>query len=101
MPETQSCGPLSPGGVPSGKVGGVILETLGVRAGPEIPVLLFACKLVRTSPPAHRGKHAKSHQSCPTLCDFIDCSPSGSSVHGFLQARMLRWVAMSSFRGSS
>ena len=35
MPETQSCGPLSPGGVPSGKVGGVILETLGVRAGPE------------------------------------------------------------------
>ena len=27
-------------------------------------------------------------QSCPTLCDSMDCSPSGSSVHGFLQARI-------------
>ena len=33
-------------------------------------------------------------QSCPTLCDSIDCSPPGSSVHGTLQARILKWVAM-------
>ena len=40
-------------------------------------------------------------QSCPTLCDSMDCSPSGSSVHGILQARVLEWVAMPSSRGSS
>ena len=34
-------------------------------------------------------------QSCPTLCDPVDCSPPGSSVHGILQARILEWFAMS------
>ena len=34
-------------------------------------------------------------QSCPTLCDPLDCSPPGSSVHGVLQARILEWVAIS------
>ena len=38
---------------------------------------------------------AKSLQSCPTLCDPIDSSPPGSSVHGTLQARILEWVAIS------
>ena len=37
---------------------------------------------------------AKSLQSFPTLCDPIDCSPPGSSVHGILQARILEWVAL-------
>ena len=40
-------------------------------------------------------------QSCLTLCNPMDCSPSGSSVHGILQARILEWVAISSSRGSS
>ena len=40
-------------------------------------------------------------QSCPTLCDSMDCSPPGSSVHGTFQERILEWVAISSFRGSS
>ena len=35
----------------------------------------------------------KSAQSCPTLCDPMDCSPPGSSVHGILQARILAAVA--------
>ena len=39
--------------------------------------------------------------SCPTLCDPMDCSPPGSSVHGIVQARMLEWVAISFPRGSS
>ena len=39
-------------------------------------------------------------QLCPTLCDSMDCSPPGSSVHGLLQARILEWVAISSFRES-
>ena len=34
-------------------------------------------------------------QSCPTLCDPVDCSLPGSSVHGILQARILEWVAIS------
>ena len=40
-------------------------------------------------------------QSCPTLCDPVDCSPPGSSAHGILQARILEWVAISFSRGSS
>ena len=40
-------------------------------------------------------------QLCPTLCDPMDCSPPGSSVHGILQARILEWVAISSSRESS
>ena len=40
-------------------------------------------------------------QSCPTLGDPMDCSPPGSSVYGILQARLLEWVAMPSFRGPS
>ena len=38
-------------------------------------------------------------QSCLTLCDPMDCSPPGSSVHGILQARILEWVAILFFRG--
>ena len=38
---------------------------------------------------------AKSLQSCPTLCNPIDCNPSGSPVPGILQARTLEWVALS------
>ena len=37
----------------------------------------------------------KSLQSCPTLCDPMDCSLPGFSVHGILQARTLEWVAIS------
>ena len=33
-------------------------------------------------------------QSCPTLCDPMDCSPPGFSVHGILQARILEWTAI-------
>ena len=40
-------------------------------------------------------------QSCPTLCDPMDCSPPGSSVLGILQVRILEWVVISSSRGSS
>ena len=39
--------------------------------------------------------------SCLTLCDPMDYSPPGSSVHGILRARILEWVAISFSRGSS
>ena len=40
-------------------------------------------------------------QSCPTLCDPMDCNSPGSSVHGIFQARVLEWVAISFSRESS
>ena len=43
----------------------------------------------------HAAAAAKSLQSCPSLCDPIDGSPPGSPVPGILQARTLKWVAIS------
>ena len=57
--------------------------------------------------PKHRAPYdcacmrAKSLQLCPTLCNPMDYSPPGFSVHGILQARILEWVAMPSSKGSS
>ena len=45
--------------------------------------------------------HDKSLQSCPTLCDTMDCTPPASSICGILQARILEWVTVTSSRGSS
>ena len=42
----------------------------------------------------HTAAAAMSLQLCPTLCDPIDGSPSGSSVHGLFQARVLEWGAI-------
>ena len=50
----------------------------------------------------HCSRHcAKSFQLCLTICNPMDCSLPGCSVHGILQARILEWVAMPSSRGSS
>ena len=40
-------------------------------------------------------------QSCPTLCDPMDCNPPGSSVHGIIQVRILEWVARGSSMGTN
>ena len=53
------------------------------------------------SPHLYAWVHAQSLQSCPHLCDPMDCSPPGSSIHGILQARLLKWVSMPSSRGTS
>ena len=45
--------------------------------------------------------HAKSLQSCLTLCDPMDSSLPGTSVHRILQARILEWVAISFSRNKS
>jgi len=64
----------------------------------------WECKLV---PPLQRAVWrflvcvCEVAQSCPTLCDPVDCSLPGSSVHGILQARILEWIAISFSRGSS
>ena len=46
-------------------------------------------------------KWSEVAQSCPTLCDPMDCSLSGSTVYGTFQARVLKWIAISFSRGSS
>jgi len=50
-----------------------------------------------------KGSESESEvaQSCPTLCDPMDCSLQCSSVHEIFQARVLEWVAISFSRGSS
>ena len=47
----------------------------------------------------HACMRALLIQACLTLCDPVDRSPPGSSVHGILQARVLKWVATPSSRG--
>ena len=49
----------------------------------------------------HNESESEVAQSCPTLCDPMDCSLPGSSIHGIFQARVLEWVAISFSRGSS
>ena len=68
--------------------------------GPKAMNYYFYNSVVR-SLTCPTGMCAKSLQSCPTLCDPLDHSLSGSPVHGILQARILGWVAISSSRGSS
>ena len=54
-----------------------------------VSITLISKSLARGLPAA-----AKSLQSCPTLCDPMDCSLPGSSVHEIFQARVLEWVAI-------
>ena len=54
-----------------------------------------------SQPHSLAAARAKLLQLCPTLCDPVDCSPSGSFAHGILQGRILEWVAMPSSRGSA
>ena len=56
-------------------------------------------KIIIKGPTGIGLKKCLAAQSCPTLCDLLDCSPSGS-VHRISQASILEWVAMPSSRGS-
>ena len=61
----------------------------------SIPYIHLECKQNLTCSTVHACSVAKL---CLTLCDPMDCSPPGSSVHAILQARILEWVAISSSR---
>ena len=64
--------------------------------------LTFSClNLLKWTLGCTHFTNLNSPQSSSTLCDLMDCSPLGSSVHGILQAKILEWVAISSSRGSS
>ena len=81
----------------------------------EDTMLKLSWRLSQGFPEVHRGKgfvilneqwvqracvRAQLLQSCPILCNPMDCNPPGSSVHGIFQARILEWSAMPSSRGS-
>ena len=66
-----------------------------------VPILSLPVCLFPTPAPLWGLHDTQSLQLCPILCDPVDYSPPGSSVHGIFQARILEWVAMASSRGSS
>ena len=77
---------------------------VGLRREKHCPLPTGCCSVPALSSP--RPMHilwipGVCAQLCPTLCSHMDYSPSGSSVHGVLQARILEWVAISYSRGSS
>ena len=82
----------------------IVLEVLTTasREEKEIKGIQIRKEEVKLSLFAHdvilyiRSDQIKSvAQSCPTLCNPMDCNPPGSFVHGILQARVLEWVAIS------
>ena len=77
------------------------LASWPVRWGQQHPARLFlrTNKVLSTERlvlyPPQDSMRAKLPQSCPILCDPVDCSPPGSSICGISQARILEWVAIS------
>ena len=75
-----------------------VLSTVG-RMVNETNVVLDRMECVCVCVCARACAPTKSFQSCPTLCNPMDCSSPGSFVHGILQARMLERVAMALLQG--
>ena len=76
---------------------GVFTKAVSMRMqGPASGMKLYICPVFLRS-----VVEVMVPQSYPTLCDLMDCSPPGSSVHGLFQARILEWVAIHFSRGSS
>ena len=77
-----------------------LAEQMNTHGRESVCVCVYA--YVRTSVCAcvHLCVRALRAQSCQSLCNAMDCSPPGSSVHWILQARILEWVAMPFSRGS-
>ena len=70
----------------------LLLNQVRVGPLPEITPLLDSA--------SSNESESEVAQSCPTLCEPMDCCLSGSSVHGIFQARVLEWIAIS-FPGGS
>ena len=65
------------------------------------PPQVYMCGVWAVDCCSERKFESEVAQLCPTLCDPIDCSLPGSSVHGIFQAIVLEWIAISFSRGSS
>ena len=77
-----------------------LLQGILLTQGSNLCLLCLLYWQTDSLPLSHQGNPAaaaaaKSRQSCPTLCEPIDGSPTGSSVPGIFQARTLEWVAIS------
>ena len=66
----------------------------------QLTVMSFLILRFRSFKSVHPAGKVLAAQSCLSLCDPMDCSLPGSSVHGILQTRILQWVARSFSRGS-
>ena len=63
--------------------------------------LILCCPLLLLPSILWKWSESEVAQSCLTLCNLMDCSLPGSSVHGIFQAIVLEWIAISFSRGSS
>ena len=70
----------------------------GCKLGKEHAKVVYCHSIYLTS--MQSSVQFSSAQSCPTLCDPMDCSLPGSSIHGIFQATVLEWIAISFYRGS-
>ena len=73
----------------------------GHQKGNIVPLATIYMDLEGSETRKVRCVHAKLLQLYPTLCDPMNHSPPGSSVHGIFQAKILKWIATSFSRGSS
>ena len=79
----------------------IVICKTGIVLGPASNGLNVKCLVQCVAVQAiHECMRAKLLKSYLTLCDSMDCSLPGSSVHGVLQARILQWVAVPFSRGS-
>ena len=96
------------GSIPVSKAGGgdrIPAELFKVLKDDSVKVLHSVCQQTWKTQPWPQDwkksvfipvpKKSEVAQSCPTLCDPMDCSLSGSSVHGIFQAIVLEWIAIS------
>ena len=74
---------------------GIYLGETKIEKDTCIPLFIAALLIIARTWKQPAAAAAKLLQSCLTLCDPIDGSPLGSCVPGFLQARILEWVAIS------
>ena len=77
------------------------LRKRGINQQKKVHCLKFEILVKSVLPSCVCVCTAQSLQLCPTLCNPVDCSPPGSSVHGIMQARIQEWVAIPFSRGSS
>ena len=76
-----------------------VLYTLPTKVKAMVfPVVMYGCQCWTIKKAESESEVA---QSCPTLCNPMDCSLPGFSIHGIFQARILEWVAISFSRRSS
>ena len=94
--QLQSTGSRCTGSV-VGSVWALLLHACGIVPGQGSSVPCFGRRILNYC----AAVRCLVAQSCLTLCDPMDCSPPGSSVHGILQARILEWVAFPFSRASS